>query len=184
MIIRKNMTVSSTRKLIKIWQFTTNLRVRSRNRCGVLPFLSSMSGRTVQLAVFGLNLPVGCSGANGLSADAGGYLMKAKKEKKNHVSRNNNVCVANTRCTRCESYSRERSTAQSHRCVTIIYNAIYYAYYRVNYTILLLCSPVIGSGPCAGRRRLTVQQPQLVVHGVRAAGRRHGRRCLLVFLRR
>jgi len=45
-------------------------------------------------------------------------------------------------------------------------------------------SPRIGSGPRAGRRRLTVQQPQLVVHGVRAAGRRHGRRCLLVFLRR
>lgn len=40
----------------------------------ILPFLSSMSGRTVQLAVFGLSLPVGCSGANGLSPGAGGYL--------------------------------------------------------------------------------------------------------------
>lgn len=41
-----------------------------------LPFLSSMSGNTVQLAVFGLSLPVGCSGANGLSPGAGGYLRK------------------------------------------------------------------------------------------------------------
>lgn len=43
-----------------------------------LPFLSSMSGKTVQLAVFGLSLPVGCSGANGLSLDAGGYLKDEK----------------------------------------------------------------------------------------------------------
>lgn len=40
----------------------------------VLPFLSSMSGKTVQLAAFGLSRPVGCSGPNGLSPDAGGYL--------------------------------------------------------------------------------------------------------------
>lgn len=52
--------------------------------CFFLPFLSSMSGNTVQLAVFGLSLPVGCSGANGLSPGAGGYLRKKKiKMRKN-----------------------------------------------------------------------------------------------------
>lgn len=52
-----------------------------------LPFLSSMSGNTVQLAVFGLSLPVGCSGANGLSPGAGGYLRKViGMSKKKHTS--------------------------------------------------------------------------------------------------